>query len=273
MKKIICAIDYSSNSIAALKYAVSLGHLLKEDIIVLHVYNPEIEHVLHGKKGARKTHQEKLSDFCKSHLQDQFNPSEISFAAIGGENIPEAISDFVRDLNIHMIVMGACGTSTIKEMILGSTTKEMSEISPFPVLAVPSDFIPGTVKKVIFASVLDDKDVDHLLDLVHILSPATPEINVVHITHKEEISATKKIEDFKARVEKRTNYSNLTYHSIFSANVYETLENTIDELNADLVVLPDFKGKNEVNKVIIRDKIKHMQSCTKIPVLSFSSIK
>lgn len=272
MKKIICATDYSSNSIAALKYAVSLGQFLKEDIILLHVYNPEIEHVLHGKNAAIKKHQEKLSDFCKTHLQGNYNLSEISFAAISGTNVPEAISDFVRDLNIRMIIMGACGTSTIKEMFLGSTTKKMNEISPFPVLAVPPDFIPRTVEKVMFSSVLDERDIEHLIDLIHILSPARPEINVVHITHKEKTSATKAMDDFKARVEKKIDYSNLKYHTIFSISVYEALENTIEKLNPDLVVLPDFKEKNEVNKVIIRDKIKHMQSYTKIPVLSFSSI-
>lgn len=271
MKKIIYATDYSSGSVAALKYAVSLGELIREDVIVLHIYDPEEEHSAEGKQAARKKHQENLASFCKENLGEIYHSSDLSYAAIKGSNVPEAILEFVRDINIHMIVMGACGTSTIKEMFLGSTTKHMSDISPFPVLAVPPSFELGKLESVMFSSLFRKEDVGHLEDLIHILNPAKPEINIVHITHKDEPVASTAMEGFKDLVERKIDYSELKFHSIHSDHVYQSLENAIEDMVPDLVVMPNLKEKNEVDKVIIRDKIKKMQSCTKIPILTFSS--
>lgn len=271
MKKIIYATDYSPGSVAALKYAVSLGELIREDVIVLHIYDPEEEHAAGGKQKIRKKHQDKLAAFCKENLGEKYHATDLSYAAIKGVSVPEAILEFVRDLNIHMIVMGACGTSTLKEMFLGSTTKLMSDLSPFPVLAVPPAFKSERLASVMFSSLLRKEDIEHLEDLIQILNPVKPEINIVHITHKEEPVATTAMESFKDLVLRKIEYPVLKFHSIHSNHVYETLEHAIEDMDPDLVVMPTFEEKNEVNKVIIRDKIKKMQSCTKIPILTFSS--
>ncbi|MFD2518915.1 universal stress protein [Salinimicrobium flavum] len=267
MKKIIYTTDYSNNSIAALKYAAAMGDLLKTDVIVLHVYPPSEEGS--GKKEVRKMHQEKLLEFCKEHLKDKFDSTEISVAAVKGANVAHAISEFVRDMNVYMIVMGACGTSTFKEVLVGSTTKEMLGASPFPVLAVPADFNSDKVEKVMFASVLADEDINNLAELINILAPAKPEINVIHITHKDEEAAAKALEDFKHRVTQVINYENLTFRNIYSFQIFDTLQETIDETKPDFIVMPEHREKNELNKVIIRDRVKRMQSCTKVPLLSF----
>lgn len=271
MKKIIYATDYSSGSVAALKYAVSLGKLIKEDVIALHIYDPEEEHSTGDKKQVRKKHQDKLAAFCKENLGETYHSADLSYAAVKGTNVPEAILGFVRDLNVHMIVMGACGTSTLKEVFLGSTTKLMSELSPFPVLAVPPSFKPGKLESVMFSSLLRKEDIGHLEDLIHILNQARPEINIVHITHKEEPLASLAMENFKELVMRKIEYPLLKFHSIHSNHVYETLEHAIEDMDPDLVVMPTLKEKSEVDKVYIRDKIKKMQSCTKVPILTFSS--
>lgn len=271
MKKIIYATNYSSGSVAALKYAVSLSELIKEDIIVLHIYNPDEEQVAKDKTVVRKAHQDKLAAFCKENLGESYQTSNLSFAAIKGSSIPEAILDFTRDLNIHMIVMGACGSSMLKEMFVGSTTKHMSEISPFPVLAVPPSFELEKLQSILFSSLFRKEDVGNLEDLIHILHPVKPEINIVHITHKEEPVASTAMEGFKNLVDRKIEYPELKFHSIHSNHVYETLEHAIEDMEPDLVVMPYLKEKSEMDKVIIRDKIKKMQSCTKIPILTFSN--
>lgn len=272
MKKIIYTTDFSENSTPALKYAVTLAKLLGDDVIALHVYPPQEENGMHKpeeRKPVREKHQNDLLNFCKKHLGDQYDASSFSVAAIKGANTSKAISDFVRDLNIRMIVMGACGTSTLKEVFMGSTTKEMMEVSPFPILAVPAGYKPGKVEKVFFASVLDNEDIEHLAELVQIISSAQPEIQVVHITHKEARQAKKALSEFEKKVKEKTNYSKMSFMTIYSEDVFETLKSSIEEIKPDVVVMPEQKEKNEVNKMIIRDKVKHMQSCTKVPLLSF----
>ncbi len=270
MKKIIYTTDYSESSVAALQYAVTLGRLLKMDVIALHVYDPaEEEEQKKDKKQVRKQHQDRLLEFCKSHLGDSYRPSELTVAAIKGNNIAQAVSDFIRDLQVHLVIMGACGTKTLKEMFVSSTTRDMINFSPFPVLAVPADYKSHKIQHILFASVLDERDIDQLEDLVQIMAPAKPSIEILHITHKEDGPAKEALEEFKERVEKRISYSNFSFRYVQSDQVFESLRNAIEESNPDLMMMPVHKEKNEVNRIIIRDKTKNLQSCTKVPLLSF----
>lgn len=268
MKKIIYTTDYSDNSVAALKYAVSLAKLLKDDLIVLHIYDPS-ENNKHSKKEHLKEHQEKLEAFCRSHLGEEYNDSIISFAATGGHKVSKSILEFVRDMNVHMIVMGACGSSELKDRLLGSTTNEMIGISHFPVLAVPTDFEYQKLDEVIFTSVFDEEDIYYLNELANLLKPLNTRIKVVHITHKDEEPALQNLEKFKKMVQERVPYDRIEYENIFSFQVFKTLRDAIDEYGPDLVVMPERKDKDGVSRLIIKDRIKRMQSCTRVPLLSF----
>lgn len=271
MKKIIYATDYSANSIAALKYAAYMGKILQFDVIALHIYDPSEEEE-GGKLEIRKHHQQKLVEYCKEHLQESFSEAEISVAAIKGKNVPHAILDFVRDIDVQMIIMGSCGTSTLKELLVGSTTKELMEISHFPILAVPPDQQPGKITEVMFASTLEDEDISYLQDLTRMLSPIGAHIKVVHITHKDGETAQKALDDFKLKVEEKISYKDIEYQSIHSSNVYDTLHKTIDETKPDIVVIGEHPEKSEINKVIKRDRVKKMQSCTKVPILTLPTV-
>jgi nucleotide-binding universal stress UspA family protein len=270
MKKIIYATDYSTNSVAALKYADYLGKMLQSDVIALHVYSPSEEEG--GKVESRKHHQEKLLDYCKEHLKEGFSEAEISVAAIKGKNVPHAILDFVRDMDVQMIIMGSCGTSTLKELLVGSTTKELIQISHFPILAVPPDQQPGKITDVLFASTLEEEDISYLQDLTRMLSPINAQIKVVHITQKDGETAQKALDNFKHKVEEKISYKDMEYRSIHSPHVYETLHKTIDETKPDMVVIGEHPEKSEINKVIKRDRVKKMQSCTKVPVLTLPTL-
>lgn len=270
MKKIIYITDYSSNSISALKYAVNLGSLLGDDVMALHVYPPEKEaSTKKARNELRSIHHNKLQDFCKTNLGGEFSSAELSYAAVKGDDVPKAVIDFVRDLNVHMIIMGACGTSTIKEVFLGSTTREMIEISPFPVVAVPREFRAAGVKKVIFASVLNEENVEKILELIQMMTPLKPQIEVIHVTHKSAQHAQKALNDFRENLLKKTDYENLGFNSLFSNDVYSTLQAAIENIDPDLVIIPENKEKNQVDRVIIRDRIKKVQEHTNVPLLSF----
>lgn len=269
MKKIIYATDYSENSVAALRFAVYMGQMLKTDVIALHVYSPSEKG---DKVECRKNHQEKLLAFCKEHQQEQYPDCEISVAAVKGGNVPRAILDFVRDINVEMIIMGAGETSTIKDLLLGSTTKEMTQISTIPILAVPSDQKPGKIDQILFASTLEEEDIPNLLELTRILSPVNPVINVVHITHKDIGTAENALNEFRKKAENKVAYKNITFETVHSPHVYETLQKIIADKKPDVVAISEYPEKGTLNKVIKHEKVKKMQSYTRVPILMIPAV-
>ena len=269
MKKIIYTTDYSEISVAALHYAVTLGKLLKMDVIALHVYPSAEEEQQKDKKEVRKEHQEKLLKFCKTHLKEEYEASELTVAAIKGNNIAQAIAGFIRDMQVHLVITGACGTKTLKEMFVSSTTRDMINSSPFPVLAVPADYKSQKIKNILFASTLDERDISQLEGLVEIMAPAKPKIDILHITHKEGESAEVALDEFRKKVEKKITYENFSFRYIQSKQIFETLRAAIKETKPDLMLMPDRREKSEMDRIIIRDKTKNLQACTKVPLLSF----
>jgi nucleotide-binding universal stress UspA family protein len=268
MKKIIYTTDYSSNSIAALKYAASLGRSLNTDVIVLHVYSPEEEDGA-KRKEIIKEHQEKLKSFCKEHLQKDFEITALSFAAVKGANVAKAIADFLRDMAVYLLVMGASRTSTLKEVFLSSTSKQVTAALPFPVFAVPAEYEAGEVKKVIFASLLNDEDIEKLGELLQILEFLNPKIEVVHVTHKAPSPASEALKAFEQKLTERISYKNIKCRSIFSEDVYEKLKETIIEEKPDMVAFPESREKNDMDRMVIREKIKGVQTATGVPVICF----
>lgn len=270
MKKIIYTTDFSENSVAALKYAYALSHLLQADLIALHVYNNgELFPGKSHKKKDREKHLKRLEEFCSSNLGEDFEKLDISAAAVKGSKIPSAIFEFVRDLDVYMLIMGACGTGTLKEVVMGSTTKEMLSLSNFPVLAVPSHLEYKPLSRVIYTSLFYKEDISHIYDLVQIVSPLDVEVVVVHVTDKEEMRATKRLEKFKKELEEKVSYEKMKYRLVFSDKVFEALKNFIEDTHPDMVVMLERKKKAELGNILYRDKVKRMQACIQAPILSF----
>lgn len=267
MKKIIYATDLAENSVAALNYASELAQIMGDDLIALHVYSPhEAE-----KKNSDflKRHQKELEDFYRLHLKENYDPQLISPAVIPGSDVAEEILRFSKDLNVRMIVMGSCGASRLKDRLLGTTTGEMIGKSNVPVLAVPSDFKFRQPKKIFFASTLDDEDLVHLKESVSLAQILNAEIEIVHITHKEEYDAVKKLNSFKEKVKVQIPYSRIKYRTIYSFEIVDTLKKAIEEDQPDIVLMPERKNNNPFKRGLLRDRIKKMQSCSPSPLLSY----
>lgn len=270
MKKIVYATDFSSNSVAALKFAAGLARITEDDLLVLHVYSP-------GENGNRnseglKKNQEELVEFCKQHLGEDYDPESISPAAVYGSGVAEEILKFSKDLHVRMVVMGACGASEIKDRLLGTTTSDMIGKSFLPVLAVPPGFNFKKPEKILFSSTYDDEDITFLKELIPLATLLDAEIEILHISHKEENEALKNKTLFKEKVSKEVPYQKLSYKTLYSSEIFETLKSAIEKDTPDIVLMPERKNKNLLKRSLTRDMIKKMQYCSPSPLLSYPAL-
>ena len=269
MKKIIYATDFSFNSVAALKYAAQLAQMLGDDLIALHVYPPGGEK-MNGE--FLKQHQKDLKAFYEPHLKETYDPNLVSPAVITGSNVADEILKFAKDLNTRMIVMGSCGSSKIKDKLFGTSTAEMIGKSQFPVLAVPPDFKFRKPKKILFASTFEDQDIVYLKEVTGLAKILHAEIEILHITHRGETEAIDHLSTFKKKVKAEVPYLRISYKTLFSYEIVDTLKKAIEEEQPDIVLMPDRKNSNQFKRTVIRDRIKKMQSCSPSPLLSYPAL-
>lgn len=271
MKKIIYATDFSENSVAALKYSHHLGKLLEVDVIVLHVFNPDdlsTARTTAEKKQVVDHHTSRLQKFCSLNLQENFENLDLSLAVIKGENVTREILKFVRDMDILMLVTGTCGSGTVRDFILGSTTKDLISSSPHPVVAVPGNFNYTGLQKVMYATDLEEEDIHNICKLLRFFAPLEVEITVVHVTSSRESEALDLMEWFKELLYEKTSYEYFHFEILYNADIIEALTDYYCEVEADLVVMMEHKTKFAIHSVLHRDLVKRMQSCTRIPLLS-----
>lgn len=273
MKKIIYATDFSDNSVSALKYTYELSKLLQVDVIVLHVFNENPKttlDIISDEKLIVLHHKSLIREFCSLHLKQDFDSLNFSEAAVNGTDVSREILFFVRDINVCMLVMGACGSSNIKDLIIGSTTTKMIEISPFPVLVIPTVLIFKKPEKILYSSDLQLKDIYNIGELAKIINPLNSKIIVVHIAKKDDLMTRNLIEWFKKLMTEKVDYPNIEIDTIFSEDIFESIHFSIGKTKADMVVMMKRKHKPEINYVLHRDLVKRIQSSIKVPLLSFN---
>jgi nucleotide-binding universal stress UspA family protein len=271
MKKIIYATDFSENSVAALKYAYHLGKLLNTDVIVLHVFDPDDlsqAHSAEERKQVLDHHTSRLRKFCSLNLNQNFEDLNLSLAVIKGEKISREILLYIKDIDVLMVILGACGAGTVREFFLGSTTKNMISASPVPLMAIPGNFEFGGIKRVIYTTDFEEEDIYHLCELIRILAPIEFKVTIVHVTTQQEGDANDLMEWFKELLFEKTSFPDFEFHILYSEDVLNSINECVEDLSADLLVMMERKSKLAVQSVLHRDLVKRMQSCTRVPLLS-----
>ncbi|MGY5851018.1 universal stress protein [Salegentibacter sp. F14] len=272
MKKIVYTTDFSENSVAALKYAVALGELFKTDVIALHVATQTSLNLnkKHDEKETRAALKAKLEEFCSDHLEEDLSDLNLTVAVNLAVSVTKGILKFTRDMEVKLLVMGACGSGSFKDFFLGSSTKDMLERSPYPLLAVPPNFVFRKFENVVYTTDFEQKDIINLKELISLLKPVEPTLIILHVSDQDETMTKNLLEWFKKNLTELVQYPNIEYKIIFSDNILKSLKENIENLNADMVVMLERKPDSKKSSLLHRDMVKRMQSCIEVPLLSFN---
>lgn len=266
MEKIIYATNFSKDSVAALKYSYGIRKLYAAEVIVLHVFDA-------GSGSDEKTKiidkRRELEDFCSLHLGEKYDDLDLSASVINGSDVVPEVINFVRDLDVRLLLMGACKPNALNELLLLDTTKEMISKAPFPVLAVPNEFKFKIPEKILYSTDFEEEDVFNISELTKILAPFSAEITVLHVSDEKEEKANRHLIRFKELIAEKVNYDKIHYKIIYSDDIVDSIKTFVEEADIDIVAMLERGKKAELTKILHRDLVKRMQSCLKVPLLSF----
>jgi len=277
MKTILCAVDYSINSIAALKYAVALSSKINSKLYVLNVYDATTmvatinEPYLLSKKELRKEKKIKLKDFCINHLGNNIDTKNIEFEAIENISIVEAINTKAKILKASLIFTGMKGKGKLKSFLMGSTTKELISKAPCPVLAIPEKFVLKNISTIVYATAFEQEDIYAVAKLSEIAAVFDASIKVIHISPRSEKDGATQMEWFKEMLLQRVNYSNIDFNIYSSNDTIYFLRLYLNEVKADLVAMLERTTITSFfNKIFHTDLVKKMESLSELPLISFN---
>src|SRR5206468_12763269 len=143
LKKVLVASDFSEPSDAALAYGRELARSFGAQLVVLHVVENLLTHVVGGDgfvltdpdlQAAVEAEGKKRVD---SLISDEDRLVLRAQGVIVTSNAPAfAIVDYAKSSAINLIVMGTHGRGAMAHLLMGSVAERVVRIAPCPVLTV-----------------------------------------------------------------------------------------------------------------------------------------
>ena len=137
---ILCPIDFSEASGAALRYAAAIASHFGTRLIVLTVDDPllaEAAGLTHGLKRKPAQPEREMADFAAAALGAQSALlTSIEYDVAVGKPAPEILRT-ARERSCDLIVLGTHGLTGMRKRFFGSTTERVLRETRRPVLTVP----------------------------------------------------------------------------------------------------------------------------------------
>lgn len=159
MNNILIPIDFSDNSINALKYAINIANRFNSNIILLHCFEfkESIDIWADFESRIRREANEELAKIRKQFQSSLFRDTSLEVRVVEGNTVDNILK--IASVNrVDMIVMGTQGASGFKQLFLGSNTTAVLKKAKIPVLVIPNNFTYRPIKEIAFA--IDSKKID-----------------------------------------------------------------------------------------------------------------
>lgn len=141
LNRILCPIDFSEPSRAALEHAADLASIGGGEVVVFHVVEPVVYPVEYGMAPVPSID---LESTATSNARDRID--ELSADVFAGRakyqsrvvlgRADQAICDEAEDNQIDLIVLATHGLTGLKHLLLGSVAERVVRLAPCPVLTV-----------------------------------------------------------------------------------------------------------------------------------------
>lgn len=247
MPKILFPTDFSEAASRAWQYALQWASKAGMEIITLHVYElPDL-------KGASHLHHT-LEDFYESIEANELKQYRKALAemqavadALGFKDIKtqhllekgrpsELILKIAREQSVALLVMGTTGRRGVESLLMGSTTSEILEHSPCPVLAVPGKTsFDGHINHIVFATHYAEKDKPTLLQILGWAGLFGAKVHCLNIEDdNNEEPAAQNLSVFKEGFEDRPD---LDFHLLLSAESEAAMIDFGNQHQADCIAM------------------------------------
>jgi len=242
MKKILVPLDFSVQSMHAIKLASKIANKTDIEVFLLHMVQIPEGHVDMGSGSDFGVPQsmhyiQKVKDKILDFKTQFFNESITVKYALRFESPYEGILKFSARVKPDLIIMGAKDKSIIDELLIGSLAKKVARESKIPILAVNKDPEDIKIKELVFVSNFDEENRKSFEVLLDFTQKFESKIHLLNVNTMNRFKSTKKA---KQKMKDFLQKYKTPQHSI---NIYndDSIENGVanfsKEINADVIAL------------------------------------
>lgn len=266
MKRILVPTDFSDAAYAAAEVAADIAKRTDARVYLLHVVNlleygdeEEIAKQIFVMKLIRKRMEEMIS---QPFFKDVNVVEVLQF-----DLIYENITKMANKHDIDLIVMGAHGTSGIKELIFGSNAQRILRRSNCPVLTVKK--VPSNLdyQNIVFASNFNQEVETAFLSVQRFAEIFKAKLHLLRICTVADFESNKDSEQKMQALAENTGLSDYTTNVYNSYSLESGISEFAEQSNADLTAIATH-GRDGLLHILVGSRTEELVNHEEIPILS-----
>lgn len=277
MKYILVATDFSDNCAAAIDYSLNLARAFDAEVEIFNSFvtvpaigidgGPGIVNETVTESGIA-AHKKKLDTIIRKLPEDLTRGIRIKSTVKSGDPV-YSICNHVDKNEIDIVIMGTHGESRLEEILFGSTTVDVMHQAKCPVLAIPSTAKYHGIKKIVYASDLEEKDVDVIEHLCEVATFFDAEVVIFHVFVEDNLTNQEEADEFNKILKDRVHYAKLKKESVTYGNTHDAILEVIKKDLANMVVMRE-QERGIFHKIFHVDMVKRINFHTSIPLLVYN---
>jgi nucleotide-binding universal stress UspA family protein len=275
--KFLCPIDFSENALNAVEFASQLAKKHQASLTLMHVYSEkEFEEILSREYAKEQNtdlknmteHAEQLLDRLAQEVNKlQRNHQCNTHLSYG--SIEDEIIDYTTNNAYDLVIMGIQGLTDAFERYVGSTTMQIMEKVPCPVIAIPKEATYQDFRKVVYATDYQEEDKIVLKQLISWVMPFRPEISIVHFYKKDTLIEEAVYNSFVDELKSYFPDENLKFiHEPAPKSMYLSIHEYIIHQDADMLALLHHH-RSFIDRIISANVTQEIAYAASYPVMIF----
>ncbi|MDO6436041.1 universal stress protein [Cyclobacterium sp. 1_MG-2023] len=193
MKKytILCPTDFSECALNAIEYAARLGEKLNAELILFHVPDTEDYKKLFPKKELEESLHaavSKLNCLVKTVEEESLSKGLHACSSLVKEGkAVNTILEYAEENKVDLIIMGTEGVNEFKKNYIGTNASRVVQHANCDVFIIPRKVFFKPPRKMVYATDYMEEDKLAIQKVVKIAGLFDSEIDVVHVSSKENI--------------------------------------------------------------------------------------
>jgi nucleotide-binding universal stress UspA family protein len=276
MKKIVVPTDFSENSKAGLRFALEWSTVEKMEIVFLHVlriFQPAQwtdPYFLQYPESEKKKISKQLEEFVvEAYSEMNMKPDGYSCIVVEGYSADLGIMTYCKERgDIDFICMSTEGAGKFAR-ILGTNTGNLITKSKVPVIAIPGDYRPEPLKRLMFAADFRNYK-QELKQVVDFARPLNLSVEVLHFAWPGE--ALPDAEIIEDGIKKEFDYPVKLHveHSDAVHSIVHDLQKQIEESKPSMAIMFTDQRRNLFQRIFLSSKAEQLSFDLEVPLLVFN---